>query len=174
MNLNTALLLIDVQAKMFAPFTPVHQADDFLDNILKLLRLARASGTQVIFVQNNGQAGEADETRTEGWLLHPEIEIISGDLIVQKSLPDPFTGTELHQALKGRGIHKLIVAGTPSETSVEATCLKACELGYGVTLVSDAHSTYATKENTAEDIIARVNRNLKDFVSLWQVSDVQI
>ncbi|WP_413577728.1 isochorismatase family protein [Bdellovibrio sp. HCB290] len=174
MNLNTALLLVDVQAKMFAPFKPVHEADDYLEKFQKLLRLSRASGTPVIFVQNNGQVGEADETRTEGWLLHPEIEIENGDLIVQKAQFEPFTGTELHSVLQKKGIHKLIIAGLQSETCIAATCRKANELGYGVTLVSDAHSTYGTDGKNAEDVINRINLDLKDLVSLWRVSDVEI
>ncbi|MEK2690310.1 cysteine hydrolase family protein [Bdellovibrio sp. GT3] len=173
MNLNTALLLIDVQSKMFAPFKPVHASEDLLENLQKLLRLTRASGTPVIFVQNNGQAGDLDETRTEGWMLHPEMEIQGGDLIVQKALHDPFTGTELHNVLQKKGIKKLIIAGMQSETCIAATCRKAHELGYGVTLVSDSHSTYATGGNTAEEIIQGINAEMKELVSLWRVSDVE-
>lgn len=174
MNLNTALLVVDVQANMFAPFNPVHEADEFLERILKVLFLARSSGTQVIFIQNNGEPGEPDETRTEGWLIHPELAIENGDLIVQKKLAEPFTDTELHNVLKKKGIQKLIVAGLQSEFCIEATCKKAAELGYGVTLVSDAHSTYPSDEGTAEQIVAKVNSRLKDVVTLWRISDVEV
>ncbi|WP_413560365.1 cysteine hydrolase family protein [Bdellovibrio sp. HCB209] len=173
MNLNTALLIVDVQVNMFSLNNPVHEPDDLLENLQKLLFLARASGTQVIFVQNNGEAGEPDETRTEGWLLHPELEIENGDLIVQKKLAEPFTDTELHKLLQSKGIHKLIVAGLQSEFCIESTCRKAAELGYGVTLVSDAHSTYPSSEGSAEQIIAKVNARLKDVVSLWRLADVE-
>lgn len=174
MNSNTALLVVDVQVNMFAPFNPVHEADDFLEKMLKVLFLARSSGTQVVFVQNNGDPGEPDETRTEGWLLHPELAIENGDLIVQKKLAEPFTDTELHVVLKKKGIQKLIIAGLQSEFCIEATCRKAADLGYGVTLVSDTHSTYPSHEGTAEEIIAKVNARLKDVVSLWRVSDVEV
>ncbi|QLY26360.1 cysteine hydrolase family protein [Bdellovibrio sp. KM01] len=173
MNLNTALMLVDVQANMFAPFNPVYEADALIENVQKLLELARASGTQVIFVQNNGQPGDPDETRTEGWMLHSDLVIENGDLIVQKHHPDPFTDSELHSTLKKKGIHKLIIAGLQSEYCIDATCRKACELGYGVTLVSDTHSTYPSHEGTAEQIIRRVNAGLGDLISLWAVSEIQ-
>ncbi len=158
---------------MFAPFNPVYEADALLENILKLLELARASGTQVIFIQNNGEPGEPDEPRTEGWMLHSELVIENGDLIVQKKHPDPFTDSELHATLRKKGIHKLIIAGLQSEYCINATCRKACELGYGVTLVSDSHSTYPSHEGTAPQIIARVNAGLKDVVSLWAVAEIE-
>ncbi|UYL07375.1 cysteine hydrolase [Bdellovibrio sp. SKB1291214] len=174
MNLNTALVIVDVQANMFAPENCIHGADELLENLQKLLYLSRASNTQVIFIQNNGKPGDPDEERTEGWLIHPELSIENGDLIVQKKLADPFTETELHSVLKKKGIQKLIIAGLQSEFCIEATCRKAADLGYGVTLVSDTHSTYASNGETAEQIKDRVNKSLKDIVTLWRVSDLEL
>jgi nicotinamidase-related amidase len=174
MNLNTALLIVDVQVNMFSLNNPIHEPEELMENLQKLLYLSRASGTQVIFIQNNGEVGEPDETRTEGWLIHPELAIENGDLIVQKKLPEPFTDTELHSLLKKKGIQKLIVAGLQSEFCIDATCRKAAELGYGVTLVSDTHSTYPSADETATQIKTRVNTGLKDIVTLWRVSDLEI
>lgn len=174
MNLNTALLIVDVQVNMFSLNNPIHEPDELMENLQKLLYLSRASGTQVIFIQNNGEAGEPDETRTEGWLIHPELSIENGDLIVQKKLAEPFSETELHNTLKKKGIQKLIIAGLQSEYCINATCRKAAELGYGVTLVSDTHSTYDSKTETAQQIKNRVNAELKDIVTLWRVSDLEL
>lgn len=172
MNSQTALILIDAQLNMFDPKNPVHDSEALLERLQKLLALSRASGTQVIFIQNSGQAGDPDEPRTEGWLIHPELGIENGDLIVQKHENDAFAATPLEEKLKARGIRKLIIAGLQSEYCVAANCRKAHELGFEVVLVSDAHSTYKSKDKSAEEIIAAVNESLRGKVTFWHVDDI--
>lgn len=158
---------------MFDAGHPVHNKDEILKKLQTLLALARASNTLVVFVQNNGRPGEIDEARTEGWLLHPDLPIKDGDLIVQKTELDAFSKTDFHARLQKLGIRKLIVAGMQSEYCVAANCKKAHELGYDVVLVMDAHTTYATSEQSAMDIIDDVNEGLKSLVSFWRVEDLE-
>lgn len=174
MNKDTALLLIDAQVNMFDPKNPVFEAKEVLGRLVKLLALARASGTQVVFIQNNGGVGEPDEPRTEGWLLHPEFALQNGDIILQKSQNDAFTQTDLLERLRRQGIQKLIVAGLQSEFCIAANCKRASELGFGVTLVSDAHSTYDQPGETAADIRARINRELGAVVTLWRIEELSL
>jgi nicotinamidase-related amidase len=174
MNSETALLLIDVQLNMFDLKNPVFNAPVFLARFKKLLSLSRASGTRIVFVQNNGGAGEPDEPRTEGWLLHPELEIEVGDLIIQKNECDAFEGTSLENKLKQTGVTKLIVAGLQSEYCVLTNAKKAVALGFEVTLVADAHSTYDSGGQKAKQIIERVNGELESLVRLWHVDDVTV
>ena len=174
MQKPTALMVIDAQVNMFDPENPVHNAEGLLGNLKKLVYLARASGTHVIYVQNNGQPGEPDETRTEGWMIHPELSIEDGDLIVQKHENDAFTNPELHSRLQQKGIKKLIIAGLQSEYCIAANVKKAHALGYEVVLVADSHSTYHSKSKSAEDISAAINDELKELVTLWEVQEVNV
>lgn len=174
MNAQTALILIDVQLNMFDPKNPVHDAPVFLERFKKLLWLSRASGTQVVFIQNNGGVGDPDEPRTEGWLLHPELEIGPSDILIHKNQPDGFQGTSLEAKLNQLGIKKLIIAGLQSEYCVSANCQKAVEQGFEVILVADAHSTYDSGGKKAVEIIDAVNKDLKGLVHFWHVDDVTI
>lgn len=174
MNKDTALLLIDAQVNMFDAKNPVFEAEELLGRLVKLLALARASGTQAVFIQNNGGAGEPDEPHTEGWLLHPEFALQNGDIVLQKSQNDAFTQTDLLERLRRQGIQKLIVAGLQSEFCIAANCKKAVELGFGVTLVSDAHSTYNQPGETAADIRSRINRELGSIVTLWRIEELSL
>lgn len=74
--------------------------------------------------------------------------------------------------LKSLGIHKLIVAGMQSEYCILNTCKGAHQLGFQVTLVSDAHSTYPSKTESAAEIRDRVNEELKGIVKLWRIEDL--
>ncbi|KYG62808.1 hypothetical protein AZI87_16160 [Bdellovibrio bacteriovorus] len=174
MNQGTALMIVDAQVNMFDPKRPVFEAEHLLERLKKLLSLARASGTQVVFVQNNGTAGEPDEPRTPGWLIHPELEIAIGDLIIQKTECSAFAENDLEKRLKQMGIKKLIIAGLQSEYCVVTNCEKSLEAGFEVILVSDAHSTYDSATQKASEIIASINAKLRDKVDLWRVDDVAI
>jgi streptothricin hydrolase len=174
MNNNTALLIIDAQVNMFDPKHSVYEASEVLNRLQKLLSLARASGTQIVFIQNNGQEGEADQPRTTGWLLHSDLAVQNGDLVVQKSTNDIFQQTGLADRLRRQGVQKLIIAGLQSEYCIAASCRMAHELGFGVTLVSDAHSTYDQAGESAADIRERINRELKAIVTLWRIEEVQL
>ncbi|MGE5084909.1 MAG: cysteine hydrolase family protein [Bacillota bacterium] len=157
---STALLILDAQVNMFDSDFAVDQAEDILEKLQTLIALARGSGTQVVFIQHGSS------------LLHPELGIENGDLIVQKREFDAFEETELGPRLKSRGISKLIVAGMKSEQCIQRTCLSANGLGFKVTLVEDAHTTHPSESETALDIRNRVNAELKDVIALWRLEDI--
>jgi nicotinamidase-related amidase len=159
---DTALLVIDVQAGMFAEAEQPYQGEQLLANINHLIDQARASQTPIIYVQHGGPAGDSLEPGTSGWAIHPAIAPTENDTIVQKRFPDSFQETTLQSELTAHGITKLIVAGMQTEFCVDTTCRRAFSLGYDVTLVQDAHSTWNTKRMTAEQIVDHHNRVLGD------------
>ena len=72
-----------------------------------------------------------------------------------------------------RGIHKLIIAGIQTEFCVDTTTRRAYSLGYQVTLVQDAHSTWDTENITAAQIIAHHNLTLGGwFAKLCPAAEV--
>ena len=89
--------------------------------------------------------------------IHPTIAPESEDLVIHKPETDAFYGTTLQQELDARDLDHLIVVGCKSEACVDATCRKAIDLGYQVTLVSDAHSTTDNTVLTAPQIVAYHN-----------------
>ena len=69
--------------------------------------------------------------------------------------------------LKARGIGHLIIAGIQTEYCIDTTCRRASSLGYEVTLVADAHSTWDTEHLSAWQIIDHPNQVLSGwFVTL--------
>ena len=153
MKMDTALLIVDVQTGLVAGTNPVYQLDELLENISTLIAQARTTGTPIIYIQDN----DVDEIGSPGWQIHPAIAPEEGDLVLRKPETDAFYGTTLQQAMEERSIAHLIVAGCKSEVCIDATCRRAVNLGYNVTLVSDAHSTTDNAVLTAQQTIAYHN-----------------
>ncbi len=157
MRIDTALLIVDVQLGLVAGTNPVYQLDILLENITTLITQARATGIPIIYIQDN----DVDEIGSPGWQIYPAIAPEKGDLVIRKPETDAFYGTMLQQELEARGIAHLIVVGCKSEVCIDATCRRATNLGYHVTLVSDAHSTTDNAVLTAPQTIAYHNHILQ-------------
>ena len=164
--MTTALLLIDTQANMFDPATPVAGAVPLLVRLHELQKRARAAHAPVVFVRNNGGAGEPDEPGTPGWEVQTVLHPAPGELVLDKTTNDTFESTNLAGLLEARGISKLVIAGLQSEFCIRATTLGALARGCEVTLVSDGHSTYDGKSLEAAEITASGNEELAERVTL--------
>lgn len=173
MPTDVALLVIDVQMFGFGEDSPVYAGESLIARIDDLIARAREAGVPVIYVQHCGAEGEIDEPGAPAWDIHPAIAPTEGEPVVQKRHPDAFQETTLREALESRGIKRLVVAGMQTEYCVDTTCRRAYSLGYDVTLVSDAHSTWDTEHLTAPQIIAHHNATLGGwFVKLEATSDI--
>lgn len=157
MRTDTALLIVDVQTGLVAGTNPVYQLDTLLENISTLITQARATGIPIIYIQDN----DVDEIGSPRWQIHPTIAPEEGDLVVRKPEADAFYGTALQREMEARGIAQLIIVGCKSEVCIDATCRRATNLGYNVTLVSDAHSTTDNAVLTAPQTIAYHNHILE-------------
>lgn len=173
MKKNTALLVIDVQNGMFLESYPVYDGDGLLERISGLIQKARASDVPVIYVQHNEGEGEPLETHSEGWHIHPKIAPARGEIIIQKQKPDSFHETNLQLELEALGIQKVVLAGLQTDFCIDATCRRATELGYQVTVVQDGHSTYSQRDQTASQIIERYNDQFRSFAELLESSSIK-
>jgi len=159
MSGNTALLIVDVQTGLFDE--GAYRADDLLAHVSSLTARARGANVPVIYVQHTADDPEDSlHPDSPGHAIHPPIAPHQGELIVQKTTPDSFNETTLRQELESRGIQKLIIAGMQTDYCINATSRRAVQLGYDVTLVSDAHTT--ADGETAQQVIDQYNHDLND------------
>lgn len=170
--MDTALLLIDPQVNMFEP-EPVYRAEEILSVLGDLLRRARDTGAQAIFVRHNSQSGNP---KTTNRAIHPALEPEATEIIIDKSTPDAFYMTELDTVLAERGINRLVVAGMLTELCVDTTCRRARSLDYAVTLVSDGHSTYPGNHPgglSPDQVIAHHNDALRAFADVRPAAEIE-
>ncbi|GAK57000.1 acetyltransferase, GNAT [Candidatus Vecturithrix granuli] len=172
MKSTNALVIIDAQVNMFDDQMPVFDGDRVLMRLTQLIEQARSARIPVIFIRNNGIEGDPDEPGTAGWQIHPALSPRSENLVIDKDTPDSFDRTNLQEALHAQGIKHLIVAGMQTEMCINTTCLRAKELGYEVTLVADAHSTFDMKDMTAEQVILHYNTTLRAIAEIKTAKEV--
>lgn len=84
---------------------------------------------------------------TWGGTFHPDFQPASGELVAQEHwLSSGFANTDLDLILKRHGIERVIVIGLRANTCVDSTVRSAAELGYDVTLVTDAIAAFSQAE----------------------------
>jgi ureidoacrylate peracid hydrolase len=76
----------------------------------------------------------------DAMVLH-EIAPAEDEMIFRKTSSSVFISTNIDYALRNLGVRSLIVAGMMTDQCVESAVRDACDLGYLVTLVTDACTT---------------------------------
>lgn len=161
---RTALLIMDVQVGFIEGEMCVKDAKLILERIQTLIQNARAADVLVIYVQHNSDPEVDGE-------IHPSIEPEKEEPVILKMEADAFYETNLKAVLEKLDINHLIMAGFQTEVCINATAQKAQKLGYKVTIVENAHSTFDAEE-AAEAIIARYSQSFKTFASVIRADDL--
>jgi nicotinamidase-related amidase len=92
----------------------------------------------VLHIQHLGKAGGFFDPKTENFLLAPEVAARDGEPVINKGLPNAFSGTDLEEQFRATGASSLIVAGFMTHMCVSTTVRVALDLGIPCTVVSDA------------------------------------
>lgn len=136
-----ALIVIDVQneyinGKFRIEYPPV---SDSLPKIEKAMDAATEAGVPIVVVQHVLPSDApifADGS--EGVKVYPSIATRPYDLLLPKTLPSCFTGTELKPWLDRNGIDTLTIVGYMTHNCDDSTAREAMHRGYDVELLSDA------------------------------------
>lgn len=135
------LIVIDAQHEYLDGKLPLTGMREALGEIAQLLARARKAGRPVIHVQHKGRPGGAFGPDTPGFPIVKDVAPVSGEAVVEKSLPNAFAGTVLKEKLDGIGSKELILTGFMTHMCVEATARAATDLGFKSTVVSAACAT---------------------------------
>lgn len=157
---RTALLLVDAQANMFDPASPVDDADGLRERLAALLARAREAQAPVLFVQNDGAPGDPDEPGTPGWELESALLPLPGEPVLRKVTRDTFASTPLGAMLAAQSVRTLVIAGLQSEFCIAETVRGAAAAGVEAVLVADGHSTYPSAGASAAAIRERITAEL--------------
>jgi len=140
-----ALLVIDVQNEYFDGRMPVTHPAGTLPRILRALEAARAAGIPAVGIRHVSPDPEAPVFRegSRGAEFHPDLADFPFAHRVTKRMPGSFTGTNLEDWLRARGVERLTVAGYMTQMCCDTTARQACHLGFGVEFLSDGTGTLA-------------------------------
>jgi nicotinamidase-related amidase len=171
--MDTALLVIDVQVGLFE--RSVYRAGELLERLRSLIDRARDSDIPVIYIQHCGSSPRHTlHPNCPGWEIHPDLAPETGDVVIQKRFLDAFKQTPLRRELEARGIRHLVVTGLQTEMGVDATCRRAAQLGYDITLVMDGHSTFDNRYFTARQLIEQENVLIKTIGDVRRAENISL
>jgi nicotinamidase-related amidase len=178
---QTALLIVDPYndfmsegGKLFNAIKETADASGMYDNLRKIIPAARSAGIQVFIVPHHRSChgdfdgwkhmnlfqkatlpSKAFEVGTWGGEFHPEFGPQPGDVIVKEHWAQSgFANTDLDALLKQHGIQKIILVGLIANSCIESTARFGMELGYHVTLVTDATAAFSVEGMQAAAINA--------------------
>ena len=150
------LVVVDMQVGLLKG-APKHDLAGVVERINRLMASVRARDGTVIFVRHCGCAGDDFEPQTPGWAFLPELQHRDADVIVEKTLNDPFAGTELNALLEKLAPDRLLVSGWATDFCVDATVRSAVSNGHNVVVVADGHTVSDRPHLDARTIIRHHN-----------------
>lgn len=158
---NSALLVIDVQVGVMAE---AFERDSKIANMAKAIDKARAEGVPVIWIQHSDEELVLESAE---WEIVPELSPLPSETKVRKTVRSSFVDTNLEDVLSSLGVSHLYVCGAETNNCVRHTCHTALEMGYDLTLISDAHTTTGFEWNgyivDAARVIDEQNTNFMGY-----------
>ncbi len=134
-----AMLIVDMQVGL-RNGDPKHDLPGVIARINRLAAEVRKESGTVIFVQHCGGKGDDFEPHTPGWALLPELHRDGRDVVVRKTLNEPFTGSELQARLEDLAPDRVLITGWATDLCVDSTVRSAIANHHDVVVVADGHT----------------------------------
>ena len=138
---DSTLILIDCQNTYTRGVLELEGVQPALDQAAELLERARSSGIQIVHVMHDDGEGSLYDVRDEIGQIVARVAPREGELVIVKTYPNAFTGTDLDQRLAAAPGRDLILAGFMTHMCVSSTARGAFSLGYQPTVVAGATAT---------------------------------
>ncbi|MBC7301676.1 MAG: isochorismatase family protein [Nocardia sp.] len=138
---NSTLVLVDYQNTYTQGVMELTGWDPALDAAAELLAAARAAGTPVIHVINDGGKDTPYDITADIGQIHSKVAPTADESIVVKKAPNSFVGTDLADLVDAAGNTNLIIAGFMTHMCVTFTAEGAFLRGNTPTVVADACAT---------------------------------
>ena len=133
------IIVVDMQVGLLDG-PPKHDLEGVVQRINLLTNMVRRQSGKVIWIRHCGKPGDGFERDTAGWSFLPELSRDPDDLVVEKTLNDPFVRSTLPEILERIAPDRILVAGWATDSCVDATVRSAISNEYHVVVVGDGHT----------------------------------
>jgi ureidoacrylate peracid hydrolase len=163
---HAALLIIDVQNYCVGAATEKSEyfrhslREVMVPNIQRLQSACRRASIEIVYsvienMTHDGRDRSLDykisgiDVPRGSWdaQVVDEIAPVEDEMIFRKTSSSVFISTNIDYVLRNLGVRSLIVAGIMTDQCVESAVRDACDLGYLVTLVTDACTTKSAERH---------------------------
>ncbi len=144
----TSLVLIDIQLGLqeIAYYGTERNNPEAEENCGRLLHFFRKKQLPIFHVKHNStELSSPLHPNKMGNKFHPAVEPMINEPVFEKTVNSAFIGTNLESSLKAKGISDLVIAGLTIEHCISTSVRMASNLGFNVTLVSDATAAFDKK-----------------------------
>jgi nicotinamidase-related amidase len=141
--MNTALLVIDVQKGLDDPSYGKRSNPDAESNIALLLSEWRKHERPIIHIRHcSVEPNSPLRPELPGNAFKEEAQPLPGEKQFSKTVNSAFIGTGLEKYLQDHEISSLVIVGLTADHCVSASTRMAADLGFDVTLISDATAAH--------------------------------
>ena len=133
-----------------------------LPNMQRLQRACRAAGVEVLYtviesLTKDGRERSLDYKITGfnvpkgSWdaKVLDAIAPLDDEIVLPKTSSDVFASTNIDYVLRNLNVRQLVVSGLVTDQCVSSAVRHACDLGYLVTVVTDACATYTAARHAS-------------------------
>ena len=140
---DSTLIMIDCQNTYTKGVLELEGVQPALDQAAELLDRARSARIPIVHIMHDAGEGSPYDVRDEIGQIVDRVAPCEGELVIVKTFPNAFTGTDLDQRLTAAPGRDLILAGFMTHMCVSSTARGAFSLGYRPAVVAGATATRA-------------------------------
>ena len=138
-----ALLVIDVQQGLALPSLGLRNNPQSESNIAKLITAWRDRNLPIVHIQHCSTEPDSPlRPELPGNAFKQEVQPLADEQVFRKAVNSAFIGTGLEQFLHDSDISQLVIVGLTTDHCVSASTRTASDLGFDVTLISDATAAF--------------------------------
>jgi nicotinamidase-related amidase len=146
MKKNAALVLIDIQKGFSDPSWGSRNEGGFASNVARLLASWRETGDTVFHVQHLSERADSPlRGDREGVAFMDYAEPHAGEIHLTKKVNSAFLGTPLDYWLRRLRLDRVVLVGISTDHCISTSARMGANLGYQVTVVSDATFAFERK-----------------------------
>jgi nicotinamidase-related amidase len=134
-----AIIVVDMQVGLLNG-PPKYDLPGVIQRINLLTAMVRKQSGKVIWIRHCGRPGDGFERHMKGWSFLPELSLHRDDVVIEKTLNDPFVRTALQETLERIAPDRILIAGWATDSCVDSTVRSAISNDYHVVIVSDGHT----------------------------------
>lgn len=153
---ESCLVLIDLQNEYRAGPLALPGAQAAIASAARLLGRARERGAAIFHVAHKGKPGGLFDPAAERGAIVDDLRPRAGEAVVEKTLPNAFSGTNLQSLLITAGRSNIILAGFMTHMCVSSTARAALDLGFRVTIDAESCATRDLPDGSGGTISAAI------------------
>ncbi|OPJ60144.1 cysteine hydrolase family protein [Clostridium chromiireducens] len=145
------MVLLVVDTQKLITNEKLYKFDTFVSNVKELIKKARESNIEVIYVRHDDGVGSELTKGTDGFEIYEEFQPINEEKIFDKNVNSSFKGTGLLEYLKDKGEKDVIIVGLQTDYCIDATIKCGFEHEFNIIVPAYANTTVDNKFMSAEN-----------------------